>query len=291
MHERHDPDLIAAYADGDLESDTTLAEELVASCEQCRVEYDTQRQIGALLREAPLITMTEEERDLVHRSVLDRLDEPVARPDETTVISLDTRRRSTRRWLAVGSVAAVTLAVVGVGGVMLNSIDGDSATFDAAATATTQAADGTFADESRIELQMDDAAEEADDGGADETTALASGDASATTAAAEAAEVPEASFLPYLDAGPGPVSEEELDVYVSETLIALETGAPAEELTAAWFNTNDKPSPTCIASVEDPIFAVINASVDGDDLEVLVVRNEDATFEARTFVVPDCVER
>ena len=289
MHDRHDLDLIAAYADGDLGSETGLAEELVASCEQCRAEFLTQREMGELLRNAPPVSMTEEERDTVRRSVLDRLEEPVPRK-AAPVISLETRRRSTRRWLAVGSVAAVTLAVVGVGGMILNSSGNDvSADFEAAAPAD-EAADQTFADESRMELQLDDAAEAA---GADESTAANMSGVTSTTVARGAAEgVPEAPFLPYIDAGPGPITDAELAVYVSQTLTALETGAPAEELTAEWFNTNDKPSPTCIASVEDPIFAVINATVGTDTLEVLVIQDQESgDFVAETLVVPGCGPR
>lgn len=67
MH-KHDPDTMAALADGTLE-DQTGARALIAKCDECRAEYETQRAVLSALSAIEPAAMTETERAAFHRDL------------------------------------------------------------------------------------------------------------------------------------------------------------------------------------------------------------------------------
>lgn len=280
MHETHDQDLIAAYADGDLEGDTTAVEELLSTCSDCRAEFDIQRSMRLLLSQTPRPAMSDEESSAFRSEVLDRITKGAA------VVPIESRR-VTRRWLAVGSVAAAAVVVVGVVGTL--SGGNDSADTLAAASETTVAEELS----DRMELRS----EETD--GADDDTAFAADEATADTTEAmeEATEgggevFAEGASIGYVHAGN--MSGGELSEMIQGTIDALAAGADAdadaEELTPEYFSDREQLTPQCIGAVTDPVFTVIAASVDDEDVEVFVVRDDEG-FRAEWFTVDDCEPR
>ena len=104
MH-RHDLDVIAALAAGTLE-DEASARALIAACDECRIEYETQQQILAALAETAPATMTEGERAGLHRDLWTAL-----RPQQAP-------RTSKAWWYRVSYAAASLLVVIGVASVI-----------------------------------------------------------------------------------------------------------------------------------------------------------------------------
>lgn len=185
--------------------------------------------------------------------------------------------------MALGSVAAAALAVVGVAGILTSGQGGDDSTAATVAAATAEAAaDGDAGSEysSRMELAVP------------ETTMADGGDvaeeAASDTTAAVAAELAE-PYLSYQDMGDTPQSE--LDAMVERTLAGLGATEQPDQLTAEWFAENDKPTPSCFVSAEDPLYAVITATVEGDDIEVLIVRGDDENYRPESFIVAGCIPR
>ena len=113
-------DLIAALATGDLDpASVAEAEALVAEGGEAREEFEAQLQANAALAEAGPAHLTDLERARMRRAVI----------AEITAPSVDTARPRALRWLRPLAVAAVTVVVVGFGGLMLTSLGqgGDSA--------------------------------------------------------------------------------------------------------------------------------------------------------------------
>lgn len=182
MHNHHDLDLIAAFAEGRL-IDSAEAEELVATCQDCSEAYRAHRLVLEAIAAEPLPAMDDLERRRLRSNVWDGLQtEPAAVSSPSGV----------PWWYRAASVAAVLVVVVGVGSMFIGG-GGDSAdtdtfevtsvdapTDDAAGDAmtpeafsvpaTTAAAeesaeaDGT-AGELRSNLTMDDLEEAADEFG------------------------------------------------------------------------------------------------------------------------------
>lgn len=277
MHEQHDPDLIAAYAEGDFGGDAGAAEELVSSCAECRMEFEAQREIRTILQAAPAVAMTESEREAVHHAVHAGIAEPAP------VIILESRRRSLRRWMAVGAVAAMTVTVVGIAGVLTGGDDAGTDSVAMESADDTAAASGLVGEE-RMAVQSSEAASATTAAMADEEAdGAAAADAMTDTTVAG----PAGPFLAYMDAGA--ISRVELEERVSSLLTTLQAGTDAEELTVDWFNTNDMPAPECLSAIEDPLYAVINAEVATQRLQVLVVRDtETGVYSAVTFALPGC---
>jgi anti-sigma factor RsiW len=125
MMHSHDLDLIAEHASGYLTgADETRAAQLVDSCETCRQEFDTHREIRSVLAAAAAPAMSEFERTKMRRSVLDSV-----APTGSAVSPWQ------RRFLAVaGSVAALFVVVSGVG--VLNNFGSDSGAVFTAADST-----------------------------------------------------------------------------------------------------------------------------------------------------------
>jgi hypothetical protein len=146
QHLQHDPELIAAYAEG-LLADGEEARRLVEECTHCRREYELQRGVKSLISGLPQARLTDPERLELH-AIIERL--PGGR-----VVTLEDRRR-TQRWMRVASVAAAGLVLVGLGAVFVGMMgagsrnsfttsealltEGPTEAFDTAAATTTIAA-------------------------------------------------------------------------------------------------------------------------------------------------------
>jgi hypothetical protein len=134
----HDPALIMALAEEQLDAaDAHRVETELLACRQCAEDLTFQRAALEVLRTAEPVAMTELERARLHRAVLAE-----ARP---AAASSRPTRRDTRRFrlvAAMGSVAAVLLAVVAIGprlGGFGGSDDAADTTAAAAVAAATEA--------------------------------------------------------------------------------------------------------------------------------------------------------
>ncbi|MGA7282140.1 MAG: hypothetical protein WBZ40_10200, partial [Acidimicrobiia bacterium] len=67
MH-KHDPDLIAGFADGSNDNEIQ-ARALIESCGECRAEYENQVRVIAMLRQVPPVAMTDLEKAAMQRDL------------------------------------------------------------------------------------------------------------------------------------------------------------------------------------------------------------------------------
>ncbi len=119
---RHDPDLIAGYADDLLdEVDRRLAERLLESCDDCRAELDLQRRSQQALASAPAARLTDFERARLHRGVEAAIT-PAAAPSPAP-------GRRAYRWMPALAAAAVVVVMVGTVG-LLQGLGGGERTAD-----------------------------------------------------------------------------------------------------------------------------------------------------------------
>ncbi|MGA7097465.1 MAG: hypothetical protein WB245_07845 [Acidimicrobiia bacterium] len=113
MH-KHDPDLIAAFADGSNDNEIQ-ARALIESCAECRAEYENQVRMIAMLRQVPPVTMTDREKAAMRRDLWTELrSDPI---EEATAGSPWWYRWS---YAAAGLVIVVGIAA-GLGNVIGNS--------------------------------------------------------------------------------------------------------------------------------------------------------------------------
>lgn len=257
MHDSHDLDLIADYADG---SRDPAAQRLVDSCAECRAELALHREMQSLLAGTAPVAMTDGERTALRASVRAGIDQPAP------VIPLAARRQS--RWLKLGSVAAAVFVTVGVAGVLTQQ-GGDDTSFDDAAGTAETASEGAFTLEAATATTAASAAEyspevrSADDEAPSETTTAAdSPPVGGTDAAAIGVGI-------LTDAGP--VTRVELDGQLDALIDLLSNQSASEQLDTAWFNDREIPAPSCLTSEVLPVFGVINATIDGADVQAFVV--------------------
>ncbi len=278
MHDSHDLDLIADYADG---SRDPAAEWLLDSCADCRAELALHQEMRALLAGAVPTPMTDDERAAMRAGVHPRIDHVAP------VVPLAARRQS--RWLRLGSVAAAVFVTVGVAGVLTQQ-GGDDAGFDAAGeSAATEETAGADA------LALESAAE---------TTAAASTElAPEERSAAEDSQTTTtaSSFGPPLGGSDGdalgvgvltdagPVTRAELDGQLEALIDLLSNQTVAEQLDTPWFNNREIPAPSCLASEVLPVFGVINATIDGTDVQAFVVFDATTTeYSSDILTVDGC---
>jgi len=165
MHERHDLDLVAAFARGTLE-DPTPARELIESCPDCAEYYEDNLLILEAVRNDLTPRLTDLERRRLRQSIWTEIDGSQTGPAAERVTW-----RSGAWWYRMAGAVAVLAAVVAVGGVLLGGRGGD------------MALESTTAELPRSEEETAIAA--ATTAAADEFTPMAAdGGASATTAAA-----------------------------------------------------------------------------------------------------------
>jgi hypothetical protein len=127
MHQNHDLDLIAAFAEG-RPDDTAPAEALVAACAECAEIFRSHRIVlEAVQLQAP-IAMSDLERHRLHASVWDSL--------QTGASSTATPAKKAARtpwWYRVVPVAAALVVVVGIGANLLSGGDTASGVFETVA--------------------------------------------------------------------------------------------------------------------------------------------------------------
>ena len=121
MH-RHDLDAIAALADGTLENEAG-ARALIATCDECHAEYQSQRAVLAALSATGQVAMTETERAALHRDLW------------TALRSRQARRPAKPWWYRVSYAAASLLVVIGVAAVISQTDSKDAAETFAALSA------------------------------------------------------------------------------------------------------------------------------------------------------------
>jgi anti-sigma factor RsiW len=226
MHDSHDLDLIADYADGGRDP---AAERLLDACAECRAELALHQEMRSLLAGSAPVSMTDDERAAMRAGVRAGINEVAP------VVPLSARRQS--RWLKLGSVAAAMFVTVGVAGV-LTQRGGNDAAFDAASgqeSAATEEAADTFA------------AATAETTASDEVSGFV-----AEERAAESLTPPTSDGLPVggADAAAigvgiltdsGSVTRVELDGQLDALLDLLRNQPASEQLDAAWFNDREIP--------------------------------------------------
>lgn len=251
----HDLDLIAGLADGSLDGDPSAAERLLETCPACRAEHEGQQAVRTWLRAAPLVSLTAAERDDLSRRVNAELDRGA------TIVPLS------RRWMALGSVAAALVVAVGVMGVVRSLSSGDdvTATFETASAVTTTGRES-------VDLAADGAA----------TTAAGS------TAATGAGVPLDATAAEVMAVDLGAVDRSEVIVAADQMLASLAASdLSLTRLGAAEFTEAERATPTCLPP--EDLFGVITATVDGTDIEVFIVADsETGELRSDAFRVEDC---
>lgn len=259
MHE-HDLDLIAEYAQGTLPSRADEARRLIAGCEICAAEFRTQREMRSMLGALPPVSMSDQERIRLREGVLGHI--PAAPPAPAT----RTSPVRLRRWYALGSVAAVLLAAVGLVGVLSNMEGGnDTADLAVPSTSLPAAEDGGASIEA---LRPTDDADAAADRAEDEMAAAASGGDGV---------VPVIEDL-------GAISRTELHTVIEQTLAEVESSPlppPTEPV-------GGQLAALCARQVDRPIAKAILALVEEEPLEVFFLLPDGDGTDVEAFVPPDC---
>jgi hypothetical protein len=263
MHE-HDLDLVADYAQGTLPSRADEARRLIAGCETCAAEFRTQREMRSMLDGLPPVTMSDDERIRLREGVLGLIP---ARPPAPPAAA-PPARTGLRRWYAVGSVAAVLLALVGLVGVLSN-MGGVDDSADLAGSPTEE----SVADDGRAAIE---ALPPADDAGGDAATDLAQDEMAAAMEGGE-------RFIPVIE-DLGAISRAELDAAIEQTLAKVES----EPLPAPVESVEGGPVATCASEVDRPIARAILAVVDGEPLEVFFLLPDADGTSVAAFAAPGC---
>ncbi len=227
MHS-HELDLIAELASGFLTgADEARAAQFVDSCETCRQEFNTQREIRSVLAAAPTATMSEFERAKLRRSVLDGV-----APVRGAVSPWQ------RRILAVaGSVAAVFVVVSGVG--VLSNLGSGAVT----------AADSTIASSDKIPPAEMDAASD---------TMQAMGEEDHRVFEETASDVfGQGGGLPWFIDATGVEDAEVLASFIDEIIAAV-----AEQPVEFSVADADGFGALCGAAVDGPLLGVILSDID-----------------------------
>src|SRR5690606_28054318 len=120
MHERHDLDLIAAFAREAL-ADASPARALIESCPECAEYYRATRLVLEAVRTDPAPRLTDLERYRLHRAIWEEV------APEAPAASPTSRGRWWYRLAGAAGAAAALAAVVAVGGVLENGKIGRAA--------------------------------------------------------------------------------------------------------------------------------------------------------------------
>lgn len=260
MHS-HDLDLIAEHASGFLTGEAaTRAAQLVESCETCRQEFNTHREIRSVLATAPAPAMSEFERTKLRRSVLDGV-----APARSAVSPWQ------RRFLAVAaSTAAVFVVVTGVG--VLNNFGGS----DSGDVFT--AADSTIASSENIPPSEMDAA-------GDAMQAMGDEDLRIFEETAEAIDG-KGGGLPWFVDATGVDDPEVLASFFDEL-----TAAVAEQPMEFSVADAEGFGALCAAGVEGPLLGVIVSDIDGIRVETFFSGDHTAptitAYESDTCTLTD----
>jgi hypothetical protein len=115
-HRLHDVDLVAAYAGEDPGVDRDAAAALVAACPDCRSEFSVQRDVAMWMSGAPVVTLDDDERTVLH----DRVGSGIAGSNVVSLTDRRSRRQPGQILFRIASAAAAVAVVAGLGGVFGN---------------------------------------------------------------------------------------------------------------------------------------------------------------------------
>jgi hypothetical protein len=266
-HRLHDADLVAAYAGDDPEIDREAAAALVAACPDCRSEFSLQREVAMWMSGAPVVTLDNDERSLLH----DQVGIAITGSNVVSITDRRSRPQPGQILFRIASAAAAVAVVAGLGGVFDNVGGGN----DGGDSFQTVAA----------ELSADS-------------------EEGATTAAAEATTTIAVPFgaggsleRAMLPGGDAEVVQREIEELIAQAADAnaaagVPEDAQADEMTAI---------PPCASSVEDrEVLLTAESMLDGEPIIVFVVspdgaagtnaESEAETPEALVFKIADCSE-
>jgi hypothetical protein len=257
-HSGHDLDVVAAFAGDPFDVDHEIAAALIASCAECRNEFDLHRQITIWLAAAPAVSLADDERAQLH----DAVGRVTGKP---TVVSMAERRRQRQPGhqrqpgqllFRIGAAAAALAVVAGLGGVFRN-LGGDPAI---------QAFDTVTSD---LAIEAESSAAESSAGAAP-TTAATNEILTATEDAAR------------LDGGDSDAVQKEVDELVDEAAqrIAVAPGEEGSAAIAAAVPCQDQVA-------EREILVSAESTLDGEPIVVYVVAGDDG-IDALVFLSGDC---
>lgn len=258
MTHEHDFELIAAIAEGVMgPAEEAAAEASLASCGECRIDLQFQREALAALRAAPVVGMTDLERAGLHREVATATTPPTRKPAP---------HRSVPWFQRLVPAMAAAAALVVVGGVGSLLIGNDGADFDDAAETTSVASESPRAGAEEEFTELGDP--------------LRSEDMAEATPTSLAALAPAESAVDNL----GEISKTEL-----QNAAFRLTSEPADDGAAdAGSNLEAmtlEAELVCVetASGEGAIMAVQRASVEGVEVEIYLIEDR-----VDVYARPDC---
>ncbi|HUP15391.1 MAG TPA: hypothetical protein VM848_05005 [Acidimicrobiia bacterium] len=264
-HRLHDVDLVAAYAGEDPEVDRNAAAALVAACPDCRSEFSLQRDVAMWMSGAPVVTLDDHERAVLH----DRVGSGIAGSAVVSLTDRRSRRQPGQILFRIASAAAAVAVVAGLGGVFGN-VGGDNDGGDSFQT---------------VSAELSAASEE------DATTAAAG----ATTTIAIPFGAGGSLERAMLAGGDAEVVKREIEELIAQAVDAnADLGVP-EEAQADEMNA----TPPCASSVEGrQVLLTAESALDGEPIIVFVVSADVAAGtspdveaeapEALVFKIADC---
>ena len=262
-HLLHDVDLVAAYAGEDPGIDREAAAALVAACPDCHSEFVLQREIATWMSAAPVVTLDDGERSLLH----DRVGQAIAQTNVVSLAERRSRRQPGQILFRIASVAAAVAVVAGLGGVFGN-VAGDNDGEDAFQTISAELAAG----------------------GSEEATTTAAAGETTSTLLNFAAESALRTMLP---GGDAEVVQREIEELIAQAVDEAAAGVPEDAQADALDAV-----PSCADSIAGRgLLLTAESTLDGEPIIIFVVAaNEDeeaaadAPPEALVFEISDCTE-
>jgi len=262
-HRLHDVDLVAAYAGEDPGVDRDAAAALVAACPECRSEFSLQRDVAMWMSGAPIATLDDDERSLLH----DRVQRGIAGSNVVSLTDRRSRRQPGQLLFRIGSAAAAVAVVAGLGGVFGN-VGGDSDGGDAFQTISSELAAA----------------------GSEEAATTAAAGATTTAANFETSSLARAM----LPGGDTEVVQREIEELIAQ---AVDTGAPAGAAEDTQADSTYGVLPCEGAVADRVVLLTAESALDSEPIIIFVVAGEQAadstdssavTPEALIFKISDC---
>ena len=252
-HDLHDVDLVAAYALDHDGVDGAAATQLVASCSECRAEFNNQQAVTSWLSAAPAVVLGDDERAALHA----RTDSAIAKPKVVALPDPRHRRQPGQILFRIGAAAAAVAVIAGLGGVFTR-VGGDD---DGGSVFQTVASEMA--------------------GGGAESTAAAG--PTTTTAAMFAAASAERTMLTGGDAA---AVQREVEELIAGASSPQEAGATSDSQADAMMNVVE-----CSDQIGDrKVLITAESLLEGEPIIVFVVEGVDAGEEAEALVfrMADC---
>ena len=263
-HRLHDVDLVAAYAGEDPGVDRDAAAALVAACPDCRSEFSLQRDVAMWMSGAPIVTLDDDERTVLH----DRVESGIAGSAVVSLTDRRSRRQPGQILFRIASAAAAVAVVAGLGGVFGN-VGGDNDGGDAFQTVSA------------------------------ELTAAGS-EEGATTAAAGATTTIDIPFAAggslqraMLPGGDAEVVQSEIEELIAQATDVESAGVPEDAQADALYA-----DPSCVDLIADrDVLLTAESALDGEAVIIFVVagnvdadaaNSDDTPPEALVFKISDC---